>query len=176
MTTDLTQYHHLIRSQVLKVAGGQVAYDEIEDLVSTVYLKLLESKLAKYNPDKGASLTTFVGIIARKEAIDAMRKLSRRPQTTGMEDLRETQQATLVSTEVNALAALIHREHHGRVKAAVNGLKDDEKDLIEAMMMDDFDTEAYAKKHGISTNTVYTKKHKAIKKLKAVLTSKRRAA
>jgi RNA polymerase sigma factor (sigma-70 family) len=160
----LTKYQGLIRSMVLKIAGRQVTSDDVDDLVSSINVELLDRKLAAYVPGKGMELTTYVGMIAKRFTIDAMRKNKER--TGGAEDVREEEISDISS---NALTLLLRKEQQSRVRHAIEQLPDREKELICAMMEDGFTTETYAAANGMTPNAVYILRCRSLKRLKGLL-------
>jgi RNA polymerase sigma-70 factor (ECF subfamily) len=66
---------------------------EVEDITQDVFLALFERGariLRSWNPERGASLTTFVGLVAERHAISRLRRRTTNPwveQATSDEDL-----------------------------------------------------------------------------------------
>jgi RNA polymerase sigma-70 factor (ECF subfamily) len=162
--TDIRKYQRLIGQEVLRVVKNQVGAEDIEDIIADVMVDLLETKLAKYDPDRG-ELTTFIGNVARRHAIDAMRR--RRDVLTESGEVGSFEQH-----DPDVLSELIRLEQAQRVRRALAKLPEDERDLMEAMMQDGWNAKAYANARGVSPNALHVKRCRILKKLRKMLASK----
>ena len=172
--TDLSKHQNLIRGMVLKVAGHQIARDEVEDLIQAINLELIDGKLDQYDPTRGMELSSFIGMVARRYTIDEMKKRSfaygdgrRFKESVGAED--DCRYDEVKDTTTDVLSLLVKRSQLAQVREAIKCLPADAQDLIEAICDDDFDPEKYAESRGIPVGKVYSMKCRAIAKLRAIL-------
>ncbi len=172
-TTDLGPYQQLIKAMVYKVTKPyNLNPDDFTDLVSDVNLKLLDKSLAEYDPKKGMSISTYIGMVAKRHAIDFLRKRKEAVTKTG-DMSNETQD--IWSPQADALGRLIKLEQAAKLRQAISTLKGEDRDLCEAMLEHDFSTEDYAKKRGVSTNSVYVRRCRVLARLRTLLTSSRQS-
>lgn len=182
---DYERHKPLIRSIVYKVAGRQVAKEDVEDLVHDVIVELLAGKAAKYTPGKGMELSTFVGMIARNHTIDKMRSRSIRPEGNRYNPLPGYSYGStsegrpddgdyldkLADEEADTMGMLIRKEQLGRLSRAIAQLKPSEQVFLERIMADDVDIKAVSVELDIPMATIYARKSKLITKLKGMLAS-----
>ncbi len=84
-STFVERYARVIYAAVRKTIGGNDA-ELLDDLVQDVYVRLVRNDmkaLRSFEPDRGASLTTWLTIIARSIAIDELRR--RRLETASLD-------------------------------------------------------------------------------------------
>jgi RNA polymerase sigma factor (sigma-70 family) len=163
---QLQKHQNLIRNMAMKICGKQVSRDDIDDLVSMVNLVLLDRKLAKYSPDRGMELSTFIGMIAKRAVIDYMR--SKRDWVGYAEDMRDLEVADPTLT---IEMAAIDMESHSKLMMAVALLPKRENDLILALLEEDFTPQKYAESKNVSVGSVAIMKMRAINRLRDILTS-----
>lgn len=179
-TEDIPKLRPFIFAAVRKVVGNQVASDEMEDLVQDVFLELLSGKLAKYDPERGMELSTYVTMVASRHAIDKMRRLREHSSmdelvpirhegggSTTLAERLDAQNAASVST---ALERLIEHEHGERLQAVIQKLPKEDQRFLARLMDDDYSTEDHAEELGITVNSVYIKKCRLVAKLRKKLT------
>lgn len=125
---------------------------EIEDLVQTVYMKLIrnEFKLLKsYDPER-AALSTWLSLVARSTTIDALRR-KRQPFSL----LEDTVEANPQEEASDPLPMIPLQLLTGRQKLVLSLLFEDEKSIPEA-----------AELLGVTEQTVRSTKHKALERLR----------
>jgi len=169
---ELLQYEPLIRSSVMKVAGEQMTNEDIGDMVQTIYLDMLGGKLQNYDPKRGCKFSTYLAMIARRTTVSvlrAQRKTVGLIESTKTDDDHDPNGVVLTSDEGSAFEALVRQEHMQRVRASIEKLPEDCKDVLLAAMDDNFDMATYAKEKGCTYNAVAVRRHRAIKKLRKIL-------
>lgn len=95
MERCITNYGNLVWSITLRYLKDRSA---AEDLVQEIFTELWK-KADRYNPAI-ASESTFIGMLARRRAIDYVRKENRRPQLESLEENESISHATVESTSV----------------------------------------------------------------------------
>jgi len=107
-------YNKLLWFIVGKVLSGIGTAEDIEECISDVYVKLWRNPKA-YDPGKG-SLKTFVAIIAKRQAIDMYRKLSK----IEFVELDET----------TISAAIEEQDSYAQLYEAINRIKEPDKEIL----------------------------------------------
>lgn len=164
MSVDVLNFKPLIRSAVFKVAGRQVSKEDVDDLVSDIITELLANKLAKYIPEKGMELSTYVFMVASQYTINRMRR--HRPTDELPAEMAEAQDFT-----ADALTLLVRREQRGRLARALEALPAEDRVFMERLMGDDTDINALAQEMGVRPNVIYVRKHRILKHLRAMIAS-----
>lgn len=170
----VSEYQNLIKSIVYKVCGNAICKSDVDDIVASVNLKLLEKEgsksLSAYNAASGMELTTFIGMVAKCEAVDTLRR--RKPCVTIQEEKDEDDRGeiyTPISAETDALTALLRKEQAAKVRKAIKMLTEDEQHFLAVIMSDDGSVEQYAEQLGVTVGNLKVKKHRIIAKLKKIL-------
>lgn len=120
---------------------------EAEDLVQEVFTEIWK-KSSTFDPAI-ASESTFVGMIARRRAIDHLRKVGRRP---GFETLDAV--ASLPQPSADQSSAVCDSE---AVKSSLANLPDDTRHLFHLFFEDGFTHPEIADKTGLPLGTVKTR-------------------
>jgi RNA polymerase sigma factor (sigma-70 family) len=120
---------------------------EAEDLVQEVFTEIWK-KAGSFDP-KIASELTFVGMIARRRAIDFLRRIGRRP---GFESLDAAESLPEPTSEVSSV--VIDSE---LVKSSLEELPQDTRQLFRLFFENGFTHPEIAAKTGIPLGTVKTK-------------------
>lgn len=180
-TTQITaeqyaKFKPIIRAAAFKVGGKQVSKADMEDIVQSVVCELMTRKLAQYTPAQGMQLTTFVSMVAHNYVVDMLRR--RKPQHTGVsEDGDSLVESAMdhqafsdgAGVESDALSMLLRQEQGARVMAALRSLSGEDQVFIERIM--DIGPQELALQMGCKPSNLYVRRHKIIKKLKAMLAS-----
>lgn len=120
---------------------------EAEDLVQEVFTEIWK-KAASF--DAGiASESTFVGMIARRRAIDFLRRIGRRP---GFEELDAA--ASFAQPAADASSVVCDPE---AVRSSLAGLPEDTRQLFHLFFDDGFTHPEIAEKTGLPLGTVKTR-------------------
>ena len=166
------RYERLITSCVLKVLrryGAVFTAEDLDDLVGDVWLMLLRDdmrKLRQYDEARGFRIASFIGLVATNTTIDHLR--SRQAETAPLDEVLESH-ASLAAVsprdniEVEEQAELARR--------ALNRLSSDERAFVVECFHAERSPEELARKLGITTNTVYSRKFKIREKLARIVSS-----
>jgi len=145
------------RALMRRAGGGRSTRQEVEDLTQEVFLALFDNGgkvLRSWEPDRGMSLTNFVGLVAEREVASILRSGRRSPWTedpTLSEELERASddaqgpEARMISQEI--LAALLERV---RETLSPKGL-----DLFERLYVRQESVEAVCSTTGMSHHAVY---------------------
>jgi RNA polymerase sigma-70 factor (ECF subfamily) len=120
---------------------------EAEDLVQEVFTEVWK-KAASFDP-KVASESTFIGLIARRRAIDFLRRLGRRPDFEPL----SAAEAMPLPTAANCSVACDPEI----VKSSVASLAEDTRQLFNLFFEEGFTHPEIAEKTGIPLGTVKTR-------------------
>ena len=156
------QYGALIYAAVVRAIGrgGHVSNERIEDITQDVFVRLVDRDyrlLRTYDPSR-AALTTWLTIVARSTAIDAVRR-------KGLPTVPLDDQAEPAST---AHASDPPNEASTPTSMVPAGLLSPRQKLVLQMLFDrEMEVADVAELLGIDPQTVRTTKHKAIEKLRS---------
>jgi len=145
------------RALLRRAGGGRSTRQEVEDLTQEVFLALFDNGgnvLRSWEPDRGMSLSNFVGLVAEREVASILRSGRRSPWTedpTLSEELERASddapgpEARMVSQQI--LAALLD---HVRATLSPKGL-----DLFERIYVCEESVETVCSATGMSHHAVY---------------------
>lgn len=159
------------------VRGALVRYsaparpDDVDDLVGEVWIALLDDDLRRlraFSPDRGARLSTFIGLVATNHTIDRLRR--RRIDVTSLDDLAASHRA-LVSKET-ASSALEVRQQAALAQAALRRLSASERSFVTVAFCEERDPAVLARELGVTKTTIYTRKVKVRDKLRRLVGEK----
>jgi RNA polymerase sigma-70 factor (ECF subfamily) len=141
-------------------AGAGVHGDRIEDVVQETLLTLHNARQT-YDPDR--SFTAWLGVIARRRAIDGLRR-------TGRSDRREVHAPNAYEQHADREAnAARGWEDAGRAKdlrAAIAGLSTSQREAVEQLALGEKSLAEAALVTGKSTGALKVNLHRAIKALR----------
>lgn len=120
---------------------------ETEDLVQEVFIEIWK-KAGSFNPAI-ASETTFVGLIAKRRAIDHLRRHGRKPD---FETLEAAESVPLPSSENSSIVC-----DPEAVKSSLAAFPDDTRQLFEMFFQEGFTHPEIAEKTGLPLGTVKTR-------------------
>ena len=120
---------------------------ETEDLVQEVFIEIWK-KAGSFNPAI-ASETTFVGLIAKRRAIDHLRRHGRKPD---FEPLEAAESVPLPNSENSSIAC-----DPEVVKSSLATFPDDTRQLFEMFFQEGFTHPEIAEKTGLPLGTVKTR-------------------
>jgi RNA polymerase sigma-70 factor, ECF subfamily len=163
---DFTQWFHEHRDPVFRYVRFRVATREVaEDVTSEVFMKALRS-LHRYDAHR-ASPRTWLLRIARNAVTDHLRSLKRR----GSLHVSLDRVPDLVSNAQSQEERVLKEE---RVQILLNGasqLRKADQDILSLRYGSGFDNAEIAESLDISPNAVAVRLHRALKRLKDVITS-----
>ena len=171
------RFRGLIASCVLGVAqrsGVGLDRDDLDDVLAEVFLNMVardHRRLRQYRPDRGRTVSSWIGLIAVFTARDYLRRSRRRGQGIDTETVLEDLPSTAPSPEATA----IDSERAERVCRALTRLPSRDREFVELYFGQALDADAVAHEMGVSVGTVYAKKHKVTAKLKRLAKQRFRA-
>jgi RNA polymerase sigma-70 factor, ECF subfamily len=135
--------------------------DLAEDILQEVYVKIWD-KAQDFDPAK-ASPITWMATIARNRALDEVRK--RTPIS-----IEETPEVlTMADGAVDALSALTATEDGARLRACIEGLEPERRDLVIRAYLDGESREALGQHFNRPVNTIKTWLHRSLHQLRLCL-------
>ena len=131
----------------------------VEDLAQNVFIRLLEDnarRLRLFSPSKGA-LESYVAKIAHNSWIDHIQRHSRTIRNIDIADLPEP---------IDEDAPSLPMAEDWEISAALETLTTRERQVIELIYKESFETVDAAKRLGVSPDTIRSEKRYALQKLK----------
>jgi RNA polymerase sigma-70 factor (ECF subfamily) len=157
--TLFEQFGPRIKTLMMKAgADHALAEDLVQDVMMTVW-----RKVELYRPERGA-VSTWIYTIARNARIDRLRHHSSRPY----EDISDLE---LPSDEPDGEAAVYASQQAEKVGAALAGLPDDQRQIIEMAYLQDMSQSEIAERLSVPLGTVKSRMRLAYRKLQATLES-----
>jgi RNA polymerase sigma factor (sigma-70 family) len=169
--TEFTRrYERLITSCVLRTLRRYDAVfsrDDLEDLVSDVWLALLRDdmkKLRAYCPEKGFRLASWIALIATNTTIDRLR--ARQSDDTHIEDMTTID---IASSSAEPDEDMLGHERAQLAQAALEELSPEERNFVWQCFHDERAPEEIAREQGVAVNTIYSRKFKIREKLAKIV-------
>jgi RNA polymerase sigma-70 factor (ECF subfamily) len=144
MNLCITQYGGIVWSIAKRYIKDN---SEAEDLVQEVFTEIWK-KAASFDPAIAAE-STFVGLIARRRAIDFLRRQGRQP---GFEPLAAAESLPLPTSETSSINC-----DPETVKSSLANLPSDTRQLFHLFFEDGFTHPEIAEKTGLPLGTVKTR-------------------
>lgn len=190
MSHDIASLQKVISRAVWSVTKGAASKDDIQDMVQEVNIAMLSPgsrSLKSFDPSKGTKLETWVYMIARSVCVDTIRTNNKKslpkvylhdggdfPQNSGPHSNRLGIEDRADSEGKDPLALLLESEQRGKILTAMEQLSKADRDFLIMMFSDgDHSSEEMALQLGINIKTVYSRKHKLVRKLARLLSSSR---
>lgn len=173
------EYARLIHAAVSRAIGpGGVRRSDVEDIAQDVFVKLVRDDfrlLRQFDPAK-ARLGTFLTVIARTTAIDAVRR--RRLSTVSLADDRvrahaESRQAANSAEDGNDAGAAVQSDGEAisralsRLEMPADLLSDRQRLVLQCLFDRQMSVEEAAAALGVEAQTIRSTKHKAIARLRS---------
>lgn len=164
------RYSRLIHAAITRVTGrfGSVLCSEdTREIYSNLCLQLLSGnkrRLRSFDPQRGTSLASWLGMLATHSAYDFLRSVRREPKMEAIVGVD-----ALHSEQPDAYRICAAREGVRRFTKAMQDLSVRDREFIAVYYGQDLDPEQTAQRLGISVNTVYSKKHKIRARIEAML-------
>jgi RNA polymerase sigma-70 factor, ECF subfamily len=168
------RYERLITSCVLKVLrryGAVFTSEDLDDLVGDVWLTLLRDdmkKLRQYDESRGFRIASFIGLVATNTTIDHLRARQAQGMTAPLDEVLESHAAL---TAVSPRDCVEDQEQAELARRAINRLSSDERAFVFECFHAERSPEELARRLGITTNTVYSRKFKIREKLARIVSS-----
>jgi RNA polymerase sigma-70 factor (ECF subfamily) len=152
------RYLPFLRSEAYRILGDP---DDAADVAQEVLWKVWRHA-SDYDPAK-AGVSTWVGVLTRRLAIDRLRQRQRR--------LRLIEEQTPVSEAILPEAPeRVHADHQSRaVRSALRGLPSEQRKILELMYFREMSQREIAQATGIPLGTVKTRAGLAVRRLRQVL-------
>jgi RNA polymerase sigma-70 factor (ECF subfamily) len=147
--------------------GAFASPEDLEDILATVLLQLVKDdykKLRAFDAGRGFRLSSWLGLIATRTALDALRR--RPPASSPLEADDDRQHADSAPLPLDALE---RRRQGEALLGAIRGLAPGEQAFLRLYYEDALDADVIAAQLGISVNTVYSRKNKLRDKLRRLL-------
>lgn len=148
-------------------AGLRLQEADLEDLLADIALAMWAHearRLRMYRPDGGASVTSWLALIASSVVRDVLRKRRRRPAELQPLEVLEAAMAPERAPD----ADLLERERRAFAGQALAELSDRDQRFARLYFLDALEPSAVAEQMGVSVATVYSKKTKLAQRLRAV--------
>ncbi|MBU1069801.1 sigma-70 family RNA polymerase sigma factor [Myxococcota bacterium] len=162
------RYQRLVASCIRKVFFKwtfDFTEDEIDDMISTVFLSFLQDdykKLRMFDPGRGYRLSTWVGIITTNATVDHIRKNARPTVSLDDTERKVAQPRSMMASPVENA----EREEESRLlMAAIATLSPGDREFLELAYDAQLAPEEIGVRLGLNINTVYSKKNKILHKL-----------
>jgi len=166
------RYERLITSCVLKVLrryGAMFTSEDLDDLVGDVWLTLLRDdmkKLRQYDETRGFRIASFIGLVATNTTIDHLR--ARQADCAPLDEVLENNAAL---TAVSPRDTVEDQEQAELARRALGRLSSDERAFVFECFHAELSPEELARRLGITTNTVYSRKFKIREKLARIVSA-----
>ena len=150
-----THYDRVARYIAVRIGN----IDEAEDLASEVFIKAVKS--ASSYKEKGAPMEAWLFKIAHNITVDQLRKRSRRPMHTPIEEAYD-----LADKQPNPDEQLEHKQEIERLHRAMEGLTEAQKQVLSLRFGADMTSEEVAQLVGKKPGAVREMQSAAIKRLR----------
>jgi RNA polymerase sigma-70 factor (ECF subfamily) len=165
----IRRFRGLIFRCITKVSGkydAVLSNEDVNEIFGDVCFNLLRDdmrKLRAYDPERGAKLGSWLGLLAINTAYDYLRQTSRRPLLDRLDGAPDR-----AGDEPSALDDLLAKERWGYLKQLLTDFSDRDRRFVELYYGAGLLPEEVAAAMGISVKTVYSKKNKLRSKLLAL--------
>ncbi len=164
------RYSKLILSCIHRTFRGYSFFHDTEDVgdvYGTFFLSLIDNdfkKLRQFQHRNECRLSTWLAVVAVRQSIDYMRRQHR----SRMKSLDEEPALfdTLADTTQNCELLLSDRQELDSLKKALDSLPHQDRAIFDLLYTQNLSPETAARKLGISTAAIYTRKHRLIEKIK----------
>src|SRR5262245_45975912 len=176
MDRDERAWHELLRRyrplifrcilRVVKRYGALLSSEDVDEIFGDVCVSILHNdmhKLRAWDPDRGARLGSWLGLLAINVTHDHLRQLSRRPQIVRLEPPRDAEadpMADQPAPDPSALDRLLEKERRTILRRMLSGFSLRDRRFVELYYEAGLSPEEVAAQMGISVKTVYSKKNK----------------
>ncbi len=160
--------------RVVRKYDSTLSSEDINEIFGDVCVSLLRDdmrKLRAYDPDRGARLGSWLGLLSINAACDFLRQKARRPSLVHLEP-REGRDADplaeLPAPQSSALDTLIEKERWRMLSGLLSDFSVRDRRFVELYYGNGLSAEEVATVMGISVKTVYSKKNKLRTRLVAL--------
>jgi RNA polymerase sigma-70 factor (ECF subfamily) len=176
-TTFNARYARLIYRAITRITSrfsAVLSADDVQEIYALFCLQLLandKAKLRSFDPSRGASLASWLGLLAAHATYDFLRSKRREPR---LEELTEAEPLCTSVPSPYEVCELRERAH--QVGVLLSNFTERDRAFIELYYGEGLEPEQIALRMNISVKTVYSKKHKIRARLEALLERRRLAA
>jgi RNA polymerase sigma-70 factor (ECF subfamily) len=165
------RYDRLIMRCITKVTKSfsAVSADDVREIYGQLYLSLCandRSKLRAFDPTRGSSLSSYVGMLAIHCAYDWLRAIRREPQREAIAAAEE-----LSSELPDPYQATVQQERAQLAARVMEGFSERDRVFATLYFGEGMEPDEIARSMKISVKTVYSKKHKIQSKLESIVAS-----
>ncbi len=154
--------HHTLRRYSVMPGHGLV-----DDLFGAAFLALYDADYRKLRQWKGScSLASWIRLVVASSVVDQLRRGRPEQPTADIEQLRDRAEA-LEAPDAQDL--LSRASDIARVRRALARLGRRDRELLSALYVDEVPPGALAARLGIQSGALYTRKNRALGRLRAVL-------
>jgi RNA polymerase sigma-70 factor (ECF subfamily) len=148
--------------------------DDVDDVMSTVYLGFLEDdmhKLRVFDETRGRRLSSWVSLLAIKMAHDHFRSLRRLPHCDGLDEAVD-----VADSCADALDQLIDAEDLCVIEKLLRILQANDREFMERCLDADANVYALAETLGVSPDTVRSRRARLLVRLRSHVMRNRAAS
>ncbi|ACY12933.1 RNA polymerase sigma factor [Haliangium ochraceum] len=167
-TELLRRYRTLVYRCITKVTrkyAPSLPNAEIDEVYAEVLLSLLRDdlrKLRKYDPERGAKLSSWIGMITINITHDYLRRMGRRPALDRIDGAPESRE----ESERTPLDELLEKERWAQFNGLLSDFSEKDRTFLNLYYGQGMEAERVADEMAISVKTVYSKKHKIRRSLR----------
>jgi RNA polymerase sigma-70 factor, ECF subfamily len=165
-TELVRRYRPVIFRCITKVLGRGSSFltgADIEEVYAEVLMSLVRDdmrKLRLYDPERGAKLGSWIGLLAKNAAHDYIRAHVNKPVADSMDRVEE-----LDDHAASPLDDMLRSERRERLEGMLAEYSAKDREFFALYFGRGLTVEEIAVEMGISVKTVYTKKHKLLTRL-----------
>jgi len=150
-------------TRILGRLGSRMSSHDAEEVYAEVMMSLWRDdmrKLRLYDPERGAKLGSWIGLMAKNAAFDYLRSNMNRPVPDG-----EDRMADLDSGTPSPLDDMLRSERRAQFEGMLAEHSPKDREFFSLYFGRGLSVDEVAVEMGISVKTVYTKKHKLLTRL-----------
>jgi RNA polymerase sigma-70 factor (ECF subfamily) len=170
------RYTRIIRRVIHRVTApfAAVGPEDLREIEAMLWVQLLSNnkrKLRGFEPGRGASLSTWIGMLTTHCAYDYLRVLRREPNRIALCDAERMGSPLPDPSEQYSV-----RQIAEQLSVALQGFSDKDREFVHLYFAQGLEPEQVADRMGISVKTVYSKKHKIRLRLESFIGRRAMAA
>lgn len=163
------RYDRLILRCITKVTKSfsSVSPDDVREIYAQLYLSLCahgRAKLRAFDPTRGSSLSSYIGMLAIHGAYDWLRAARREPQREAIAAAED-----LSSELPDPYEAAAQQERANLAARVMEGFSERDRVFAALYFGEGMQPDEIARSMNISVKTVYSKKHKIQSKLESIV-------
>ena len=163
------RYDRLVLRCITKVTKSfsSVSVDDVREIYGQLYLSLCandRAKLRAFDPTRGSSLSSYLGMLAIHCAYDWLRAIRREPQREALAVAEE-----LTSDLPDPYEATAAQERALLAARVMEGFSERDRLFAALYFGEGMEPDEIARSMKISVKTVYSKKHKIQSKLESIV-------